>query len=101
MKLDRAVLFVASDTRHVYYLSSVKRDESGRVIWGRIENGTGIFEYKDGKYRGKSGNSIWATWEDPGYTTVDVPPEVSGDYNDIIWWAIGQYTLRRDKCIDC
>lgn len=84
--MSRIVLFTNSGNK--LYLTGAKKDESGVVTAGWVENGDWLYRYSDGEAQADDGSgSIVNRWKEGQTAVVDVPDRVQGDYNHVITWA--------------
>ena len=70
-------------------LRDAKRDSTGRIASGWVENGGWAYKRVGDEGQAKSGNTIVNRWPQSASDerVVDVPDTVRGDYNKLIEWA--------------
>lgn len=91
------VVLVHKETDGSLLLSRVKRDPTGRVVFGLVENGGWYLRLVNGMWGAYSEADApeeehVSNWPDsPGlYREVEVPFPLLGDYNEVIEWAVTQ-----------
>ncbi len=73
-------------------LSRVQFAEDGQVKAGNVENGYWRYEHKGEEILAKyHGGGVANRWKAPAeIPSIEVPDDLDGDYNQVIYWATAQ-----------
>lgn len=85
MNASRVVVF-CGDSLSPLYLHGAKWVD-GKVVSGDVENGAWHFLVDGNEIQAKDGRFIVNRWHYNVKHTVEIPPDVRGNYNEVIEWA--------------